>query len=109
MTLTTQHTIDCATNQGGDCDCPMGLQLSETMDLRGIIGNYTTTAYTYEDEFLKEFCEGTTAKDLLEVYLDANRTKIVIAVESGTVISKTISTVKFLEWADVKNGVIKSG
>lgn len=106
MTLTTQHTIDCATNQGGDCDCPMGMMPNAgTMDFRAVLGTYTGTAFTYMDDFLQVFCDGMTAKDLLEIYMDANRTKVYIAVESGTVISKTISTTNFIAWCDKHNGV----
>lgn len=105
MTQTTQHTIDCASNHGGDCDCPMGrMPLAAPIDFRGILASYIGTAYTHEEEFLEVFCEGMEAKDLVEIYMAENRTKIYVVVPSGTVIGKTISTTKFMKWADEKNG-----
>ena len=104
MTFTTQHTIECASHAGKECNCPMGRTWATVQDIRVQLSTYITTAFKHEEEFLTKFCEKLLAEDLLEVYMADTRTKIEVIVPSGTHITTTISTTKFIAWCDEMNG-----
>ena len=77
-------------------------------DVRTHLASYISTAYTYEDDFLAHFCEGMDAKELMNCYMGENKSLINVMVPSGTIISHTISTTKFIIWCDTKNGLLTS-
>lgn len=103
MTFITQHTIDCASHVGKECDCPMGMSFMNAQDIRVQLSLYITTAFKHEAEFLEKFCSKLSAEDLLEVYMADTRTKIEIMVPSGTHVTTTISTTKFINWCNDMN------
>ena len=80
--------------------------MTTTVDIRTQLSTYVGTAYTYEDDFLEHFCEGMDAKELMQCYMGENKTLINVMVPSGTIISHTISTTKFIIWSDTKNGLL---
>ncbi len=100
MTYTQQHTIECASRVGEECNCPMGRGWATVADLRAQLATYIGFAFKYETEFLETFCGGLKPTELIECYMGDTRSKIVVLVPSGTQISTTISTTKFMAWCD---------
>ncbi len=103
MNLTTQHTIECASHAGQECNCPMGRTWATVQDIRVQLATYIATAFKHEEEFLEKFCSKLSAEDLLDLYMADTRTKIVVMVPSGSHITTTISTTKFIAWCDEMN------
>jgi len=107
MTLSTKHADECAGNFGGECDCFQS-NLPTAFNIRDALFKYTNCAFEYEDEFLATFCKDMKAADLLECYMASDRCKIIFVLDSGTTISNTVSTTKFMSWCEDKfnNGSI---
>lgn len=103
MTFTTQHTIECASHAGKECNCPMGRTWATVQDIRVQLSAYIATAFKHEAEFLEKFCSDLSPEDLLEVYMADTRTKIDVMVPSGTHVTTTISTTKFIAWCNDMN------
>jgi len=101
MTLVAKHPDHCAIHRGEACDCYQS-NISDSFNIRDAIGKYTNCAFEYEDDFLETFCSGMNAADLVECYMSSSRCQLVILLESGTTISNTISTTKFMAWCESK-------
>ena len=102
MSLVTQHTIECASHAGKECNCPMGI-LPAVQDIRVQLATYISTAFKHEEEFLEKFCHNLRGDDLQEMYMGDARSQIMVAVPSGTIITTTISTTKFIAWCNDMN------
>lgn len=101
MTLIPKHPDDCASHRSEACDCYLS-NVPVALNIRDVLSKYIGCAFENEEEFLETFCSGMTAVDLLECYMGSERCKIIFLVASGTTISNTISTTKFMSWCDVK-------
>lgn len=101
MTLMAKHPDDCASHRGEACDCYQS-NIPAQVNIRDVLAKYCGCAFEHEEEFLETFCHGMTAVDLLECYMASDRCKIIFLVDSGTTISNTISTTKFMSWCDEK-------
>jgi len=74
----------------------------QTYDIRDALASYIDVAFINENEFLQHFCGNLGANELVECYMGNQRTQLVIRVPSGTQISTTISTARFIVWCDEK-------
>jgi len=101
MTLAAKHPDDCAIHRGEACDCYLS-NIAVSFNIRDALSKYVNCAFEHEDEFLETFCKDMKATDLLECYMASDRCKIIFLLESGTTISNTISTTKFMAWCDDK-------
>ncbi len=99
--LVAKHPDDCATHTGGACNCYQS-NMPVSFNIRDALSKYVNCAFEHEDEFLNTYCRDMKAVDLLECYMGADRCKIIFLLESGTTISNTISTTKFMAWCDGK-------
>ena len=103
MTFVTQHTIECESHAGKECNCPMGRTWTTVQDIRVQLATYISTAFKYEEEFLEKFCHHLRGDDLQEMYMGDTRSQIVVSLSSGTTITTTISTTKFIAWCNDMN------
>ena len=101
MTLIAKHPDECAIHRGEECDCYLS-NMPVSFNIREAMFKYTNCAFENEEEFLDAFCKDMKATDLLECYMASDRCKIIFLLESGTTISNTISTTKFMAWCEDK-------
>ncbi len=103
MTLVTQHTLECNTRRGGECNCPMGRTWATVADIRVQLETFIGTAFKHEEAFLKHFCDDMNAEELVDCHMGDKRTKISVLVPTGSKITTTISTTKFIDWCNEIN------
>lgn len=78
----------------------MTSETQHTYDIRDALASYIDEAFANEAVFLERFCGNLGADELVECYMGNQRTQLVIRVPSGTQLTMTTSTAKFIAWCD---------